>query len=455
MKCPVILLISVFGGAALLAQVAEPPQELFKRLAPSVFVVEALDGSGAPVALGSAVALRPNEIVTNCHVAERGVTLRVKQGSRSWAAELMREDADNDICRLRVSNLQALPVKTRPSAGVAVGERVFAIGSPEGLELTFSEGVISGVRDIGAGVRLLQTTAAISHGSSGGGLFDAQGRLVGITTFYVGEAQNLNFAIPAEIASATGEPSQPGPSVAEVTLAPPGTRPPAAGALPASDLASLLPQVQEVATAMNLDVSRLKIEKWKADANSKQQSEASADSILRNLTTALPAILSQVQANPQSVAAAFRLYHDLSVLYDYFAGLTESAGAFGQKGEYEALAGDADNLEQVRRTVGEKVENLAASHDAEIARLRTAVAQAQAAAAAPLPPPKKIIVDDTEPPQPVHKKSAAKKPASGVSAPKTGTASAGTGAASTKPGTARAGASSATTNANPANTPPK
>lgn len=74
---------------------------------------------------------------------------------------------------------------------------MYAVGSPEGLELTFSEGVISALRE-SEGIRMIQTSAAISPGSSGGGLFDAQGNLVGVTTFYLKEGQSLNFALPGE-----------------------------------------------------------------------------------------------------------------------------------------------------------------------------------------------------------------------------------------------------------------
>jgi len=81
-----------------------------------------------------------------------------------------------------------------------VGERVYALGAPEGFDLTLSEGLISGLRRRG-GTNVIQTTAPISHGSSGGGLFDLEGRLVGITTYYIEDGQSLNFAIAAELAS--------------------------------------------------------------------------------------------------------------------------------------------------------------------------------------------------------------------------------------------------------------
>jgi hypothetical protein len=77
-----------------------------------------------------------------------------------------------------------------------VGEPVYAVGAPQGLELSLSEGIVSQLR--GGPPPLIQTTVAISQGSSGGGLFNAEGELVGITTFYLKDSQNLNFAVPVE-----------------------------------------------------------------------------------------------------------------------------------------------------------------------------------------------------------------------------------------------------------------
>jgi len=75
--------------------------------------------------------------------------------------------------------------------------KIFAIGAPKGLVLTLSEGIISGFREDKAG-RYLQISAPISPGSSGGGLFDEQGRLIGMPTFYLADSQQLNFAVPVE-----------------------------------------------------------------------------------------------------------------------------------------------------------------------------------------------------------------------------------------------------------------
>jgi tetratricopeptide (TPR) repeat protein len=78
-----------------------------------------------------------------------------------------------------------------------VGQRVYAIGAPKGLELTMSDGIISSLRELDSG-RYIQTTAPISPGSSGGGLFDEEGRLIGLPTLYLDKGQQLNFALPVE-----------------------------------------------------------------------------------------------------------------------------------------------------------------------------------------------------------------------------------------------------------------
>ena len=80
---------------------------------------------------------------------------------------------------------------------LSVGERVYTIGNPSGLSKTLGEGLISGLR-VRNDIRYVQTTAQISPGSSGGALVDSKGALVGITTFLLKDAQNLNFAIAAE-----------------------------------------------------------------------------------------------------------------------------------------------------------------------------------------------------------------------------------------------------------------
>jgi S1-C subfamily serine protease len=113
------------------------------------------------------------------------------------SATLFSANSESDRCILRAEAPLPKWVKVRPFADVKVGERAFSIGAPQGYELTIAEGIVSSKRAI-EGDRLLQTSAPISPGSSGGGLFDAQGNLLGITTWMRKDAQNLNFAIAAE-----------------------------------------------------------------------------------------------------------------------------------------------------------------------------------------------------------------------------------------------------------------
>jgi hypothetical protein len=125
------------------------------------------------------------------------VSFRVRQGQKTWPAEIEHIDLHADICRLRVQGLNTAGVQLRYLKDVEVGERAYSVGAPEGLELTISEGLVSGLRDLD-GERVIQTSAAISHGSSGGGLFGSDGRLIGITTFSFARGQTLNFALPTD-----------------------------------------------------------------------------------------------------------------------------------------------------------------------------------------------------------------------------------------------------------------
>jgi hypothetical protein len=104
-----------------------------------------------------------------------------------------------------VSGLDAPPAVLGSTRGLKVGQPVYAVGAPRGLELTLSSGIVSSLRRNLLGndfpddqLPIIQTDAAISGGSSGGGLFDGEGRLIGITSFGIRDGQNLNFALPAE-----------------------------------------------------------------------------------------------------------------------------------------------------------------------------------------------------------------------------------------------------------------
>jgi hypothetical protein len=174
------------------------PDKIFEKVSPSVWTVRALDAQDKPLAGGSAVVIGPGRLITNCHVLRQARAIQIRQDNVSYAATLEFPDIERDLCQLVARDFRAPAVAIAPAGSLKVGQRVYAIGSPRGLELTLTDGLVSSLRAGDEGTPLIQTSAPISPGSSGGGLFDSEGRLVGITSFQRRDSQNLNFAVPAE-----------------------------------------------------------------------------------------------------------------------------------------------------------------------------------------------------------------------------------------------------------------
>ncbi len=196
--CGVLAALAVAWSAGASALEAD---EIFQRMAPAVVLITVSDGLGRVYGTASGVVVAPGEIVTNCHAVAGAVRITVTQatGDKSARATLHYADTERDLCQLSVADKTVFPRAATDIAmpdAIRVGARVYAIGAPRGLELTISEGIVSSLREH-MGTRFIQTTAAISPGSSGGGLFDTQARLVAITSFLMKDAQSLNFAYPA------------------------------------------------------------------------------------------------------------------------------------------------------------------------------------------------------------------------------------------------------------------
>jgi S1-C subfamily serine protease len=176
-------------------------QALYQLVSPSVFQVEAQSADGT--IQGSAVAISRTDVLTNCHVVQGARKITLMQNKDKWTVQIGRSDPGTDRCVLRAENTKFLPIRgVRAYGDLKAGEPLLTLGSPSGLELTISNGILSGLREI-RGQRFIQTTAPISPGSSGGGLFDSRGNLVGITTLTMpGEKklnQSLNFAIASDL----------------------------------------------------------------------------------------------------------------------------------------------------------------------------------------------------------------------------------------------------------------
>ena len=187
-----------------LPQVRQPQNtaaHVFKKVWRSIVVIK------QGYSQGSGVIVRRNVVATNCHVVDGYGGIFVfkpnsPQGSadKPLKAEIIKSNIGHDFCLLKVRRLRGNSVKLRRYKTLVVGEKVYAVGAPNGLELSISDGIISQFRKYRK-VPYIQTDAAISPGSSGGGLFDLAGNLVGITTSKsVGKhVEGIGFAIPADL----------------------------------------------------------------------------------------------------------------------------------------------------------------------------------------------------------------------------------------------------------------
>lgn len=170
------------------------PEEIFAASSASVARIVVTDDSGKSFQ-GSGVVIGAGAVVTNCHVLHKTPQARVKVGDKEYEGNIRVSDYELDLCKLAVTGLVA-PAAIMATSEAKAGQRVYAIGAPQGLGLTVSEGLVSALQDTPYGP-IIQTTAAISPGSSGGGLFDASGHLVGIVTVQVKGGQDPNFVLPA------------------------------------------------------------------------------------------------------------------------------------------------------------------------------------------------------------------------------------------------------------------
>ncbi len=170
------------------------PVEIYQRNSGSVFLMQAATRGKEHSSGGSAVAVSKNRVLTNCHVTKGHDLIEIKVNDE-W--NILGFESGNqiaDLCTYK-SNLSLTPIyQVRSYETLQIGEKVYAIGSPLGLENTLSEGIISALRLDGK-IRKIQFTAPMTHGSSGGALFDTQGRLIGITTEFYGDRADLNFAV--------------------------------------------------------------------------------------------------------------------------------------------------------------------------------------------------------------------------------------------------------------------
>jgi hypothetical protein len=173
-----------------------------------VVTIETKDEQGKPLGQGSGfIVSNDGRFITNYHVIQGAASgvVRFPEGASYLIEGIVVSNSERDLALLKIktTSKEFSFLNLRDSDSVQIGEQVIAIGSPLGLEATVSPGFISGVRDVD-GLRLLQTTAPISPGNSGGALVDLNGAVIGVPSLTltlvkknVTVSQNLNFALPS------------------------------------------------------------------------------------------------------------------------------------------------------------------------------------------------------------------------------------------------------------------
>lgn len=176
--------------------------EELAALSASTVMIRSYDRAGNILGAGSGVVIDANGlIVTNYHVIHQGVYYGIifegmNEASQYETYTVVNFDRNQDLALLKIG-LSTTPIPINPGEQIGRGQKVVAIGSPLGLMNTFSDGLISGVRQIN-NCDYLQTSAPISPGSSGGALLNMYGHLIGITTAGYIDGQNLNLAVSSK-----------------------------------------------------------------------------------------------------------------------------------------------------------------------------------------------------------------------------------------------------------------
>jgi S1-C subfamily serine protease len=176
------------------------PAGVYATAAPSVLLIESLNTSGAVGSRGSAVVVGPELVVTNCHLVQYASAVRVRSGSQEYTAQPDTADTSLNLCVLRVPGLNAPSALRSSIQQVRAGQTVFVIGATQDPERqrALSQGQVTALREVD-GTMTIQISATMAPASSGGGLFDAEGRLIGIATQQHKLGPNQNLAMPVDL----------------------------------------------------------------------------------------------------------------------------------------------------------------------------------------------------------------------------------------------------------------
>ncbi|MFT7030219.1 MAG: S1-C subfamily serine protease [Marinoscillum sp.] len=180
--------------------IGQSAKEIAKNCLPSTVSLVMEDGFKQPISLGSGFIIDNGKVVTNLHViegAKYGYVFINGSSTKHKIQGYAAIDKQNDLAILSVPTIteKSLPLVTITPE---IGEKIYAIGNPKGLSGTISEGIISGIRNL-ENKELIQITAPISPGSSGGPVINNSGQVIGVAVGTLTSGQNLNFAIPSSL----------------------------------------------------------------------------------------------------------------------------------------------------------------------------------------------------------------------------------------------------------------
>ena len=195
---PTILLLSLLTLTALCARATG--RDMLADPGGAVYKIR-VEGGGR-VTDGSAVLIAPGRLLTACHVTRRAESIRVGRANVKWLAYPAMTDIEHDLCTLTVMELSdAKPAAIGRAEQLRLGEPVIAAGYPRGGRLDIGYGEIKGLHAYD-GASLIQVSTPFDYGQSGGGLFDTEGRLIGIIGFKAVAGGNFHYALPLTWAGA-------------------------------------------------------------------------------------------------------------------------------------------------------------------------------------------------------------------------------------------------------------
>jgi ATP-dependent 26S proteasome regulatory subunit len=175
-------------------------QDIARDARPSVVIIFNKDQKGKIKSLGTGIIINESGLIaTNFHVVKNASSLEIEliDGTKYTVTKIMGINTREDLALIKFeTDIKLVPAKLGDSEKLSVGEKVVAIGNPSGLSYTVSDGIISSFR-VMEGNKVIQITAPISPGSSGGPIFNMKQEVIGVSVAVMKEGQNLNFAVPS------------------------------------------------------------------------------------------------------------------------------------------------------------------------------------------------------------------------------------------------------------------